>query len=232
MGGRARRWLRARRFFCLYRRPSCRGVCSDSSMGCGCWRRSSLATLFVSIMPETVGQLDPALFAGAATAYFPYSVISVGSIRRRTPDIVLQTWTGVFADVLVLSLLTYASGGVNGGIAALVVLSIGAASFILRRRLAMAIAVAAALAMLIQPGITLLATTDAMGDFTTAADLRRLDHRHRARHLAAGARDAAERRTRPPARRRPTASSANCIALSPSTCGKACWWSTTRTRSP
>jgi hypothetical protein len=130
---------------------------------------TALATVFVSIMPETIGQLDPALFAGAATAYFLYAAISVGSIRRRSPDIVLQTWTGVFADVLVLSLLTYASGGVNGGIAALVVLSIGAASFILRRRLAMAISVAAALAMLIQPGITMLASVDAMGDLTTAA---------------------------------------------------------------
>ncbi|HEY0686523.1 MAG TPA: ATP-binding protein [Steroidobacter sp.] len=130
---------------------------------------SALATLFFSIMPETVGQLDPALFAGAATAYFLYAGISVGSIRRRAPDIVLQTWTGVFADVLVLSLLTYASGGVNGGISALVVLSIGAASFILRRRLAIAIAISAALAMLVQPGITLLASTDAVGDFTTAA---------------------------------------------------------------
>ncbi|MBM0107261.1 hypothetical protein JM946_21195 [Steroidobacter sp. S1-65] len=129
---------------------------------------SALATLFVSIMPETVGQLDPALFAGAATAYFLYAGISVGSIRRRNPDIVLQTWTGVFADVLVLSLLTYASGGVNGGISALVVLSIGAASFILRRRLAMAIAVSAAMAMLVQPIITLLANTDATGDLTTA----------------------------------------------------------------
>ena len=129
---------------------------------------SALATLFVSIMPETVGQLDPALFAGAATAYFLYAGISVGSIRRRSPDIVLQTWTGVFADVLVLSLLTYASGGVNGGISALVVLSIGAASFILRRRLAMAIAVSAALAMLVQPIITLLASTDAVADLTTA----------------------------------------------------------------
>lgn len=130
---------------------------------------TALASLFVSIMPETIGQLDPALFAGAATAYFLYAVISVGSIRRRSPDIVLQTWTGVFADVLVLSLLTYASGGVNGGISALVVLSIGAASFILRRRLALAIAVVAALAMLIQPGITLLASVDATGDLTTAA---------------------------------------------------------------
>ncbi|HEY5760251.1 MAG TPA: ATP-binding protein [Steroidobacter sp.] len=130
---------------------------------------SSLATLFVSIMPETFGQLDPALFAGAATAYFLYSLISIGSIRRRSPDIVLQTWTGVFADVLVLSLLTYASGGVNGGISALVVLSIGAASFILRRRLAMAIAVAASLAMLVQPVISMLASVDAMSDVTTAA---------------------------------------------------------------
>ncbi len=130
---------------------------------------SSLAVLFVSIMPETFGQLDPALFAGAATAYFLYAVISVSSIRRRSPDIVLQTWTGVFADVLVLSLLTYASGGVNGGISALVVLSIGAASFILRRRLAMAIAVAAALAMLVQPVISMLANVDATSEFTTAA---------------------------------------------------------------
>lgn len=130
---------------------------------------SSLATLFVSIMPETIGQLDPALFAGAATAYFLYAVISISAIRRRSPDIVLQTWTGVFADVLVLSLLTYASGGVNGGISALVVLSIGAASFILRRRLAMAIAVAAALAMLVQPVISMLANVDATSDVTTAA---------------------------------------------------------------
>lgn len=130
---------------------------------------SSLATLFVSIMPETFGQLDPALFAGAATAYFLYSLISISSIRRRSPDIVLQTWTGVFADVLVLSLLTYASGGVNGGISALVVLSIGAASFILRRRLAMAIAVAASLAMLVQPIISMLASVDATSDVTTAA---------------------------------------------------------------
>jgi hypothetical protein len=129
---------------------------------------SALATLFVSIMPETIGQLDPALFAGAATAYFLYAVISIGAIRKRTPDIVLQTWTGVFADVLVLSLLTYASGGVNDGIAALVTLSVGATSFILRRRLAMSIAVGASFAMLIQPAISLLANTDAVGDFASA----------------------------------------------------------------
>lgn len=130
---------------------------------------TALVTLFVTLMPETIGQLDPALFAGAATAYFLYAGISVGSIRRRSPDLVLQTWTGVFADVLVLSLLTYASGGVNNGISALVMLSIGAASFILRRRLAMSIAVTAALAMLIQPGITLLARDDAMSADLTAA---------------------------------------------------------------
>jgi signal transduction histidine kinase len=130
---------------------------------------SALATLFVSIMPETIGQLDPALFAGAATAYFLYAVISIGAIRKRNPDIVLQTWTGVFADVLVLSLLNYASGGVNVGIAALVTLSVGATSFILRRRLAMSIALGASFAMLIQPAISLLANNDAVGDFSSAA---------------------------------------------------------------
>ena len=117
---------------------------------------SALATLFVSIMPETIGQLDPALFAGAATAYFLYAVISISAIRKRNPDIVLQTWTGVFADV-------------NVGIAALVTLSVGATSFILRRRLAMSIALGASFAMLIQPAISLLANTDAVGDFSSAA---------------------------------------------------------------
>lgn len=130
---------------------------------------SALATLFVSIMPETVGQLDPALFAGAATAYFLYAAISISAIRKRSPDIVLQTWTGVFADVLVLSLLNYASGGVNVGIAALVTCSVGATSFILRRRLAMSIALGASFAMLIQPAISLLADNDAVGDFSSAA---------------------------------------------------------------
>lgn len=129
----------------------------------------ALATLFVSVMPETIGQLDPALFAGSATAYFLYAVISISSIRRRTPDIVLQTWTGAFADVLVLSLLTYASGGVNPGIAALVTLSVGATSFILQRKLALSIAAAAALTMLIQPAIALLADEDAVGDLSSAA---------------------------------------------------------------
>ncbi len=130
---------------------------------------SALATLFVSVMPDTIGQLDPALFAGSATAYFLYAVISISSIRRRMPDIVLQTWTGAFADVLVLSLLTYASGGVNPGIAALVTLSVGATSFILRRKLALSIAAAAALTMLIQPAITMLADEDAVGDLSSAA---------------------------------------------------------------
>jgi signal transduction histidine kinase len=130
---------------------------------------SLLATLFVSIMPETIGQMDPALFAGSATAYFLYAAISISAIRRRAPDVVLQTWTGAFADVLVLSLLTYASGGVSGGIAALVVLSIGATSFILPRRLALSIAAVASVIMLIQPAILLLADTDAVADFAAAA---------------------------------------------------------------
>jgi hypothetical protein len=129
---------------------------------------ATLAVVFVTIMPATVGQLDPALFAGAATAYFLYAFVSLFSIGRRSPDIILQTWTGVFADVLVLSLLTYASGGVNGGMAALLVLSIGAASFILRGGLALSTAGTAAVAVLLQPGLTLLADVDSSGDFATA----------------------------------------------------------------
>ena len=51
----------------------------------------------------------------------------------------------------------------------LVTLSVGATSFILRRRLAMSIALGASFAMLIQPAISLLASTDAVSDFSSAA---------------------------------------------------------------
>ncbi|HWK75772.1 MAG TPA: hypothetical protein VNQ81_15955, partial [Povalibacter sp.] len=125
-----------------------------------------LAILFVTLSPSPVGQLRPPLFVGAATAYFLFAMGSIASIKRRRPAIELQTFVGVCVDVLCIALLTYASGGMNSGLAALMVLPVGAASFIVRPRLAFMFAAMATLALLVQQGFAVLSEHGDIGDFT------------------------------------------------------------------
>jgi two-component system sensor histidine kinase PilS (NtrC family) len=127
-----------------------------------------LAILFLTINPSPVGQMRPAIFVGAATAYFLFAAGTIPSIKHRRPSIDLQTIVSVAVDVLVISLLTYSSGGMSSGLAALLVLPIGAASFVVGQRLALLFAAIAALAMLLQQSfVTLTGRADA-GDFTAA----------------------------------------------------------------
>lgn len=108
-----------------------------------------LVLLSRMMSPPPVGEVHPALFTGVAVAYFLHAVISIGNIRRRWPDLAIQTLIYVCIDVLVISLLAYASGGVSGGLAALLILSIGAASSVVRQRLALLFAALAAIGWLV-----------------------------------------------------------------------------------
>jgi hypothetical protein len=127
-----------------------------------------LAVLFMAMTPAPVGRAHPDLFAGATVAYFLRALMSFGDVRRRWPNIPLQALTGVCVDVLVISLLAYASGGVSSGLVALLVLSIGAASSIVRQGLALLFATIAALALLVEQGFTMFVASDAGGGFVTA----------------------------------------------------------------
>ncbi len=127
-----------------------------------------LGILFVTLSPSPVGQLRPPLFVGTATTYFLFALGSIVSIKRRQPAIELQTFVGVCIDVLCIALLTYASGGMNSGLAALMVLPVGAASFIVRPRFAFMFAAMAALALLLQQGFAVLSEHGDIGDFTSA----------------------------------------------------------------
>jgi len=128
-----------------------------------------LAALFTAMTPAPVGRAHPDLFAGATVAYFLRALISFGDVRRRWPNIPLQALTGVCVDVLVISLLAYASGGMSSGLAALLVLSIGAASSIVRQGLALLFATIATLALLVEQGFTMFVASEASGGFVTAA---------------------------------------------------------------
>lgn len=127
-----------------------------------------LAILFLALSPSPVGQIHPALFIGTTTAYFLFAVGSISSIKRRWPTIELQTFISISIDVLVIALLTYSSGGVDSGLAALLVLPVGAASFIVRPRLAFLFAAMATLALLVQQGFAVLATQGDIREFASA----------------------------------------------------------------
>src|SRR5690606_14812565 len=96
-----------------------------------------LAVLYLTVTPPRVGQVDGTLFVGVATVYFVFGMASLAAIRQRWPAIEMQTVIGVCVDVLVISLLAYASGGMRSGLAALLVLPIAAASIVVRQRLAL-----------------------------------------------------------------------------------------------
>ncbi len=130
-----------------------------------------LTILYLSISPPPVGQVYPSIFTTTAGVYFVYAVISVVVLKRRWPEIGMQTFVNVCIDVLAITVLTYASGGMNSGLAALLVLPVGAASFIVRQELALLFAATATLAVLVQQGLVTLATQGDLGEFASAGIL-------------------------------------------------------------
>lgn len=127
-----------------------------------------LTVMFLTITPTRVGGAYPALFVGAVAAYFAYGLLSIATVKRRWPDVGVQTTAGLCVDVVSIVLLTYASGGMTSGLASLLVLPIGAASFVVRQRLALMFAAIAALAMLVQQTLTTLDARGDAGDFASA----------------------------------------------------------------
>ncbi|MFO7306875.1 MAG: ATP-binding protein [Gammaproteobacteria bacterium] len=130
-----------------------------------------LGVLYLSISPAPVGQANPTLFTITLVAYFVYAVLSIVSLKRRWPEIAVQTFVSVCVDIVAISLLAYASGGMKSGLATLLVLPVGAAGFIVRQELAYLFAAMATLGILTQQGFTSFAEGGEMGDFASAGIL-------------------------------------------------------------
>ncbi len=127
-----------------------------------------LMVMFLTITPRRVGQAYPALFVGAIAAYFAYGMLSIATVKRHWPEVSIQTIAGLCVDVIAIAVLTYASGGTSSGLASLLVLPIGAISFVVRQRLALMFAAIAALADLVQQTLTSLAVGGEGSDFASA----------------------------------------------------------------
>jgi two-component system sensor histidine kinase PilS (NtrC family) len=127
-----------------------------------------LTGMFLAITPTRLGQAYPDLFIATIAAYFAYALLSIATVKRRWPDANIQTMAGLSIDVVAIASLTYASGGTTSGLAALMVLPIGALSFLVRQRLALMFAAIATLAVLVQQTFTTLAAGADGSDFASA----------------------------------------------------------------
>jgi two-component system sensor histidine kinase PilS (NtrC family) len=127
-----------------------------------------LMALFVTVTPRLVGQAHPTMFFGGLVAYFAFAMAVIPSLKHRWPVIELLTTVSLGIDVVIIVLLTYASGGMSSGLAALLVAPMGAAAFVVRQRLGLLFAAVGALALLAQQGLTALTLRGDASDFAAA----------------------------------------------------------------
>ncbi len=117
--------------------------------------RAVLAGLFVTLnimggAPRSLGGGDPGLFLGAALVYFGFSFLSGFSIRWRWPAFQLQVFSQVVVDIVAITIMMHASGGVRSGFGMLLVVAIAGGSMLTGGRTAILFAAIASLAVLSQ----------------------------------------------------------------------------------
>lgn len=110
-----------------------------------------LLMISVGVFSDTVfGSRNTGLFLYAGGLYALVSLGSFLTIRSRRLDFDLQLTCQVAADVLFITSLLYASGGVSSGLGLLLLASLAAAGMISRGRLTLAYASLATLAILLE----------------------------------------------------------------------------------
>ncbi|HEX5339680.1 MAG TPA: HAMP domain-containing sensor histidine kinase [Gammaproteobacteria bacterium] len=103
-----------------------------------------------------LGAQIPLLFLWTGIAYFCFSAVSSFAVRAQHPALFLQIYSQMVADVVAVTLLMHSSGGTNSGLGGLLFISIAVNSVILSRRMGIAFAAFATLALLSEQTFTVL----------------------------------------------------------------------------
>ena len=109
-----------------------------------------MALMLFGAMPRSFGRHDPELFVAVAALYFVFGVASSFSIEWRRPAFSVQVVGQTFVDIVVITVMMFASGGVGSGFGMLLVVAIAGGSILTVGRTAILFAAIAALAVLAQ----------------------------------------------------------------------------------
>lgn len=90
------------------------------------------------------------LFFGASVAYLAAVIVSFVSLRLRWPRVTLQLAGQIGGDIAVLTVLSYASGGIQSNVGLLLLASLAAAGMVSRGRIPLFFAALASIAALLE----------------------------------------------------------------------------------
>ncbi len=127
-----------------------------------------LALFLLSSAPRIVGDARPFLFLAVAISYVVYGLANGLAAGRRWPSINLQAWSQLSVDILALTTLMHASGGIDSGLGILLVVSIGAGSLVLPGRMALLFAALATIAVLLEQFFAQIVAGASVAEYTPA----------------------------------------------------------------
>jgi two-component system sensor histidine kinase PilS (NtrC family) len=115
--------------------------------------RVSLGGVFAALsllarLPAPLGEYNPSLFSTTSLGYTLIAVCCLFTIKWRRPGFHAQVYLQVMADIVAITMLTHASGGVHSGLGMLLVISIAGGSLIMAGRTSRLFAAIATLAVL------------------------------------------------------------------------------------
>jgi two-component system sensor histidine kinase PilS (NtrC family) len=99
-------------------------------------------------LPPPLGSYNRRMFALVVIAYLALTVVGQAAVERRFGSLGLQTLAQVLLDIVAITLMMYASGGVTSGLGMLLVVSIAGGSILAPGRNALLFAAVASLAVL------------------------------------------------------------------------------------
>ena len=121
--------------------------------------------------PAFLGQQRPGLYALTCTAYLSLLVANGLMLYWRRPSSTTQSVIMVVTDILYITLLLHASGGVQTGLGTLIAVSIATGSLIMPGRVALLFAALATLSVLIQQTVATISGTSASSGYPQAGML-------------------------------------------------------------
>jgi two-component system sensor histidine kinase PilS (NtrC family) len=89
-----------------------------------------LAVYHLVVSPRIVGEADPTLALSALLGMLAFGSASLVMLHRRMPDSAVQTYLQFGADLVAITLLIHASGGVSSGLGGLLIVSVGAVALL------------------------------------------------------------------------------------------------------
>lgn len=104
--------------------------------------------------PRLVGEAHPELFRAACAGYFILAIALIAVLKGRRRTTLWHAYVPVVIDVLLLTLIVYAGGGAESGLAIALFVPVGAVSVLVDTRGALVVAAGAVLALLVQQAIS------------------------------------------------------------------------------